>query len=75
MPLDNEQYEAGLGSLASCATILKKRTQAQPPSSGRCVKPSRPCSATITSRATFKKGGRIVLAMPYIPTDKNRPPV
>ena len=73
MPFDTGQYEAGLDSLAELRTILKKEKKL----SRRVNKALRVTESTLHGddnlAATFKAGGRIVLAMPYIPTTEPLP--
>jgi len=73
MPFDTGQYEAGLDSLAELRTILKKEKKL----SRRVNKALRVTESTLHGddnlAATFKAGGRIVLAMPYIPTSEPLP--
>jgi serine/threonine-protein kinase len=67
MPFDTGQYEAGLTSLAKLRTILKQEKKL----SRRVNKALRVTESTLHGddnlAGTFKAGGRIVLAMPYIP--------
>ena len=73
MPFDNHQYETGLGSLAELRTILKKERKL----TRRVNRVLRKAESTLFGdnnlAATFKSGGRIVLAMPYIATDAPPP--
>jgi CHASE2 domain-containing sensor protein len=73
MPFDTGQYEAGLASLAELRTILKKDKKL----SRRVNKALRVTESTLHGddnlAGTFKAGGRIVLAMPYIPTSEPLP--
>jgi len=73
MPLDTGQYEAGLESLTELRTILKREKKL----SRRVNKALRVTESTLRGddslAASFKKGGRIVLAMPYIPTNEPLP--
>ncbi len=73
MPFDTGQYEAGLSSLAELRGTLKKEKKL----SRRVNKALRQTESTLRGddnlSSTFKAGGRIVLAMPYIPTSKPLP--
>jgi serine/threonine-protein kinase len=73
MPFDTGQYAGGLASLAELRTILKKEKKL----SRRVNKALRVAESTLHGDAnlagTFKAGGRIVLAMPYIPTSQPLP--
>jgi serine/threonine-protein kinase len=73
MPFDTGQYEVGLASLAELRQILKKEKKL----SRRVDKALRVTESTLHGddnlASIFKAGGRIVLAMPYIPTDKPLP--
>jgi serine/threonine-protein kinase len=73
MPFDTGQYEAGFSSLAGLRAILKKENKL----SRRVNKALRRTEATLHGDknlvSSFKSGGRIVLAMPYIPTEKPLP--
>jgi len=73
MPFDTGQYEAGLSSLAKLRAILKKEKKL----SRRVNKALRLTESTLRGdknlASSFKSAGRIVLAVPYIPTDKPLP--
>jgi len=73
MPFDTGQYEAGLASLAELRKILKREKKI----SRRVNKALRLTESTLHGdenlAGTFKSGGRIVLAMPYIPTSESVP--
>ena len=73
MPFDTGQYEAGLSSLGALRTILKKEKKL----SRRVNKALKQTESTLHGDAnlasTFKSGGRVVLAMPYIPTSEALP--
>ena len=73
MPFDTGQYEAGLSSLARLRAILNKEKKL----SSRVNKALRLTESTLhgdkSLASSFKSGGRIVLAMPYIPTEKPLP--
>jgi len=73
MPFDNVQYEAGLASLAELRQILKKERKL----SRRVNKVLRQTESTLYGDGnlakTFKSGGRIVLAMHYIPATEPTP--
>jgi serine/threonine-protein kinase len=75
MPFDTGQYEAGLNSLAELRTILKQEKKL----SRRVNKALRVTESTLHGddnlAAAFKSGGRIVLALPYIPASKPLPDV
>ena len=73
LPFDSGQYQAGQSSLAQLRSILKKENKL----SRNVNRALRQTEASLHSddnlAKTFKKGGRIVLAMPYIATDKPTP--
>ena len=73
MPFDTGQYEVGRTSLAKLRTILKKEKKL----SRRVDQALRVTESTLHGddnlASTFKAGGRIVLAMPYIPTSEPLP--
>ena len=70
MPFDTGQYGAGLSSLAGLRAILSKEKKL----SKRVNKALRRTEVTLHGdknlASSFKSGGRIVLAMPYTPTEK-----
>jgi len=70
MPFDTPQYEAGKSSLARLRAILSKEKKL----SRRVNKALGKAESTLLGdeslAGSFKSGGRIVLAMPYIPTEK-----
>ncbi len=69
MPFDTPQYEAGLASLAELRVILKKEKKL----SKRVKRALWVTESTLHGddnlAKTFKSGGRIVLAMHYVPTN------
>ncbi len=73
MPFDTPQYDAGLSSLADLREILRKERKL----SRRVNRALRITESTLHGddnlAGAFRKGGRIVLAMPYIPTAKPMP--
>jgi serine/threonine-protein kinase len=73
MPFDTGQYEAGLSSLAGLRAILNKEKKL----SRRVNKALKLTESTLYAdkslASSFKSGGRIVLAMSYIPTEKPLP--
>ncbi len=67
MPFDNPQYEIGLNSLAQLRTTLRKEKKLSR-NVNRALRRTESALYGDDNLATsFKKGGRIVLAMPYIP--------
>jgi serine/threonine-protein kinase len=68
MPFDTKQYEAGLSSLAKLRAILKKENKLGRRVNNALVATESTLLGDKKLARTFKSGGRIVLAMPYIPT-------
>ena len=73
MPFDAGQYEVGLDSLAQLRAILKseKKLSRRVDKAIRVTESSLHGDSSLAS--TFKAGGRIVLAMPYIPANDPLP--
>ncbi|MDH3632592.1 MAG: serine/threonine-protein kinase [Gammaproteobacteria bacterium] len=73
IPFDTGQYGAGLSSLAGLRAILSKENKL----SKRVNKALRRTEVNLHGdknlAGSFKSGGRIVLAMPYTPTEKPLP--
>ena len=73
MPFDTRLYTAGQASLVKLRTVLKKEKKL----SRRVNKALRATESTLYGdvklAGAFKAGGRIVLAMPYIPTKEPLP--
>ncbi len=73
MPFDTPQYETGLSSLADLRTILRKEKKL----SRRVNRALRITESALYGddnlAGVFRKGGRIVLAMPYIPGARPMP--
>ena len=74
MPLDNPQYEIGLESLAQlrCATLKREKKLSR--NVNRALRRTESALFGDDNLASsFKKGGRIVLSMPYIPAGSSEP--
>ncbi len=73
MPFDTKQYQAGLTSLAELRKILKKQKKLSR-SVNRALRQTESALHGDDNLAkTFKAGGRIVLSMQYIPTNRPTP--
>jgi CHASE2 domain-containing sensor protein len=75
MPFDTGQYETGLSSLAELRKILKREKKLSRNVNNALRQTESTLHGDENLSATFKAGGRIVLAMPYIPTTQPLPDV
>lgn len=70
MPFDTRQHEAGLSSLAKLRATLKKENKLGRRVNKALIATESTLLGDRSLARTFKSSGRIVLAMPYIATDK-----
>ena len=73
MPFDTGQYQTGLSSLAELRGILQKENKLSRRVNRALSRTETTLHSDTNLAKTFKKGGRIVLAMPYISTEKPTP--
>ena len=70
MPFDTGQYQAGLTALSELRKTLKKQRKLNRSVNNALRKTESALHGDNNLAKTFKKGGRIVLSMQYIPTEE-----